>query len=143
MKNLLFLILFFGLINNTISQDKSFKKLVSVGISQPILNNGTGFHIGFNPSFELTNTFSFEGQLSYIYNNIDSFFLTGDYGSSNDINLLCGGRFYMNSAENKNRFFIKNPPEFLINFSTFFYKYNTIIAYFVHKINPYVHLQCT
>ena len=106
MKNLLFLILFFGLINNTISQDKSFKKLVSVGISQPILNNGTGFHIGFNPSFELTNTFSFEGQLSYIYNNIDSFFLTGDYGSSNDINLLCGGRFYMNSAENINRFFI-------------------------------------
>ena len=106
MKKLLFLLLFFCLINNIISQDKSFEKLVSVGISQPILNNGTGFHIGFNPSFQLTNTFSLEGQLSNIYTNIDSYFLSGDYGKSNDVNLLFGGRLYLNSFENKNRFFI-------------------------------------
>ena len=106
MKKLILYFLFFGLINNTISQDKSFEKLVSVGISQPILNNGTGFHIGFNPSFESTKSFSLEGQLSYIFTNIDSYFLSGDYGQSSDVNLLCGGRFYLNSAENKNRFFI-------------------------------------
>ena len=106
MKKLILLLLFFGLINNTISQEKSFEKLVTIGISQPILNNGTGFHVGFNPSFELTKSFSLEGQLSHIYTNIDSYFLSGDYGRSNDVNLLAGGRFYLNSSENKNRFFI-------------------------------------
>ena len=106
MKKLILLLLFFGLINNTIAQEKSFEKLVTIGISQPILNNGTGFHVGFNPSFELTNSFSLEGQLSHIYTNIDSYFLSGDYGRSNDVNLLAGGRFYLNSSENKNRFFI-------------------------------------
>ena len=102
----LILLLFFGLINNSIAQEKSFEKLVTIGISQPILNNGTGFHVGFNPSFELTNSFSLEGQLSHIYTNIDSYFLSGDYGRSNDVNILAGGRFYLNSSENKNRFFI-------------------------------------
>ena len=106
MKKLILLLLFFGLINNSIAQEKSFEKLVTIGISQPILNNGTGFHVGFNPSFELTNSFSLEGQLSHIYTNIDSYFLSGDYGRSNDVNLLAGGRFYLNSSENKNRFFI-------------------------------------
>ena len=106
MKKLILLLLFFGLINNSIAQEKSFEKLVTIGISQPILNNGTGFHIGFNPSFELTNSFSLEGQLSHIYTNIDSYFLSGDYGRSNDVNLLAGGRFYLNSSENKNRFFV-------------------------------------
>ena len=106
MKKLILLLLFFGLINNTIAQEKSFEKLVTIGISQPILNNGTGFHVGFNPSFELTKSFSLEGQLSHIYTNIDSYFLSGDYGRSNDVNLLAGGRFYLNSSENKNRFFI-------------------------------------
>ena len=105
-KLILLLLLFFGLINNSIAQEKSFEKLVTIGISQPILNNGTGFHIGFNPSFELTNSFSLEGQLSHIYTNIDSYFLSGDYGRSNDVNLLAGGRFYLNSSENKNRFFV-------------------------------------
>lgn len=106
MKELILLLLFFGLINNTIAQEKSFEKLVTIGISQPILNNGTGFHVGFNPSFELTKSFSLEGQLSHIYTNIDSYFLSGDYGRSNDVNILAGGRFYLNSSENKNRFFI-------------------------------------
>ena len=106
MKELILLLLFFGLINNSIAQEKSFEKLVTIGISQPILNNGTGFHVGFNPSFELTKSFSLEGQLSHIYTNIDSYFLSGDYGRSNDVNILAGGRFYLNSSENKNRFFI-------------------------------------
>ena len=106
MKKLIFLLLFFGLITNIIGQEKSFEKLVTIGICQPILNNGTGFHVGFNPSFELTKSFSLEGQLSHIYTNIDSYFLSGDYGRSNDVNLLAGGRFYLNSSENKNRFFI-------------------------------------
>tara|TARA_A100001234_G_scaffold206231_1_gene202529 strand:- start:95 stop:583 length:489 start_codon:yes stop_codon:yes gene_type:complete len=106
MKELILLLLFFGLINNTIAQEKSFEKLVTIGISQPILNNGTGFHVGFNPSFELTKSFSLEGQLSHIYTNIDSYFLSGDYGRSNDVNILAGGRFYFNSSQNKNRFFI-------------------------------------
>lgn len=106
MKKQILLLLFFGLINNSIAQEKSFEKLATIGISQPILNNGTGFHVGFNPSFELTKSFSVEGQLSHIYTNIDSYFLSGDYGRSNDVNLLAGGRFYLNSSENKNRFFI-------------------------------------
>ena len=106
MKRLILPFLIFSLTSNIISQDKSFDKLVTIGISQPILNNGTGLHIGFNSSFELTKSFSFEAQLSNIYTNIDSYFLSGDYGQSNDVNLLCGGRLYLNSFENKNRFFI-------------------------------------
>jgi hypothetical protein len=106
MKKLILYFLFFGLINNIISQEKSFEKLVTIGVSQPILNNGAGVHVGLNPSFELTKSFSLDGQLSYIYTNIDSYFLSGDYGQSKDVNLLVGGRFYLNSHENKNRFFI-------------------------------------
>jgi len=106
MKKITLLLFSFSLINIIIAQNNSFEKLVTVGVSQPILNNGTGFHIGFNPSFELKKSFSIEGQLSHIYTNIDSYFLSGDYGRSNDINLLIGSRFYLNSSENKNRFFI-------------------------------------
>ena len=106
MKKITLLLFSFSLINIIIAQNNSFEKLVTVGVSQPILNNGTGFHIGFNPSFELTKSFSIDGQLSHIYTNIDSYFLSGDYGRSNDINLLIGRRFYLNSSENKNRFFI-------------------------------------
>ena len=106
MKKITLLLFSFSLINIIIAQNNSFEKLVTVGVSQPILNNGTGFHIGFNPSFELTKSFSIDGQLSHIYTNIDSYFLSGDYGRSNDINLLIGSRFYLNSSENKNRFFI-------------------------------------
>ena len=106
MKKITLLLFSFSLINIIIAQNNSFEKLVTVGVSQPILNNGTGFHIGFNPSFELTKSFSIDGQLSQIYTNIDSYFLSGDYGRSNDINLLIGSRFYLNSSENKNRFFI-------------------------------------
>ena len=106
MKKITLLLFSFSLINIIIAQNNSFEKLVTVGVSQPILNNGTGFHIGFNPSFELTKSFSLDGQLSHIYTNINSYFLSGDYGRSNDINLLIGSRFYLNSSENKNRFFI-------------------------------------
>ena len=106
MKKITLLLFSFSLINIIIAQNNSFEKLVTVGVSQPILNNGTGFHIGFNPSFEFTKSFSIDGQLSHIYTNIDSYFLSGDYGRSNDINLLIGSRFYLNSSENKNRFFI-------------------------------------
>ena len=106
MKKITLLLFSFSLINIIIAQNNSFEKLVTVGVSQPILNNGTGFHIGFNSSFELTKSFSIDGQLSHIYTNINSYFLSGDYGRSNDINLLIGSRFYLNSSENKNRFFI-------------------------------------
>ena len=106
MKKIILYFLFLGLVNNIISQDKSFKKLVTIGVSQPILDNGKGVHVGFNPSFKLTKSISLESQFSYIYTNIDSYFLSGDYGQSSDVNLLCGGRFYLNSHENKNRFFI-------------------------------------
>ena len=104
-KNLLFLLLI-SFTNITLSQENKLNKLVSIGVSQPILKNGTGFHVGFNPSFELTKTFSLECQLSHIYTNIEDYFLSGDYGSSNDINLLAGGRIYLSPTEKKNRFFI-------------------------------------
>ena len=104
-KNLLFLLLI-SFTNITLSQENKLNKLVSIGVSQPILNNGTGGHVGFNSSFQLTKTFSLEGQLSHIYTNIDSYFWSGDYGQSNDINLLAGGRIYLSPTDKKNRFFI-------------------------------------
>ena len=106
MKKLLFFLIVVGFVNQAKAQDRKFSTLTTVGITSPILDNGIGFHLGLNPNLRLTGRLSAEGQISYIYNNIDSFFLTGYYGSTNHINLLCGGRFYMNSAENINRFFI-------------------------------------
>ena len=106
MKNTFIFLMLMSITNNTLSQENKLHKLVSVGISQAILNNGTGLHGGLNPSFELSKIFSLEGQLSHIYTNIEDYFNSGDYGSSNDINLLAGGRIYLNSREKKNRFFM-------------------------------------
>ena len=102
----LIVVIFIGIISNTFSQEKKLEKLVSLGISRPILSNGTGFHAGFNPSFKLTKRISLEGQLSYIYTEIESYFLSNSSGTINDINFLAGARFYLNSSENKNRLFI-------------------------------------
>ncbi len=52
----LIVVIFIGIISNTFSQEKKLEKLVSLGISRPILSNGTGFHAGFNPSFKLTKS---------------------------------------------------------------------------------------
>ena len=88
------------------AQEKEWEKLVSIGISQPILNNGTGLHIGFNPSLTITPKFSTEAQISFIYTEINNYFISGGTGNENAANVLAGGRFYINSSENKNRFFV-------------------------------------
>ncbi len=41
----------------------------TVGIANPILDNGFGIQVGVNPSFELTEYFSLESQFSLIHIN--------------------------------------------------------------------------
>ena len=61
------ILLLFGLITNISAQEKSLEKLVTIGISQPILNNVIGFHIGFSPSFLINKIIFFRRSVvSYI-----------------------------------------------------------------------------
>lgn len=97
-------LLFSGSLLN--AQSNNFSTLATIGINTPILDNGVGYHIGINPSYLLSNSFSAEGQLSYLTTQINGSFLSGNDGKSNAVNALVGGRLYLTSAANPNRFYL-------------------------------------
>ena len=105
MKKLLIFLIAVGFVNHTKAQDRKISTLTTIGITSPILDNGIGFHSGLNPHLWLTERFSLEGQISYIYTKISSSFLSGNTGSINSVNTLLGGRFYLNSEDKNTRFF--------------------------------------
>jgi len=88
------------------AQSNNFSSLVTIGVSTPILDNGIGYHVGINPSYLLSNNFSIEGQLSYLNTQVSSSFLSGNDEKSNAVNALVGGRLYLTSAANPNRFYL-------------------------------------
>ncbi len=96
-------ILFSGTLAN--AQSNNFSALATVGLSAPILDSGSGYHVGINPSYLLSNNFSIEGQLSYLATKINGSFLSGNEGKSNAANALVGGRLYLTSAASPNRFY--------------------------------------
>lgn len=101
---LIVVLLFSGSLVN--AQSNNFSNLVTIGINTPLLDNGVGYHIGINPSYLLSNNFSAEGQLSYLTTQINGSFLSGNDGKSNAVNALVGGRLYLTSAANPNRFYL-------------------------------------
>lgn len=88
------------------ANDQKLSTLATIGVSTPILDNGTGVLIGINPSYTLTPNLSIESQVSYSYTFISSTFLSGNQGKSHGINVLVGGRLYLNSSEKINRFYV-------------------------------------
>ncbi len=99
-------ILFFGVATLTNAQQSSVLVQPTIGITSPILDNGIGVHIGVNPNIRLTNRLSAEGQISYIYFNITSSFLSGRMSAVHSINALVGGRGYLNAEERRARWFV-------------------------------------
>ena len=106
MKSLYLILISFLSTYHLHAQDNKFSILPTIGITSPFLDNGLGFHIGINPSIRLTERFSAEGQVSYIYNKISSSFISADKYLSHSVNTLLGGRFYLNSEDKKARLFI-------------------------------------
>ncbi|MFK7933937.1 MAG: hypothetical protein AB8G22_10540 [Saprospiraceae bacterium] len=88
------------------AQDTNFSTSTTVGITTPILDNGSGFHIGVNPAYSVSPRFSLEGQVSYLYTKINGSFISGNQGKSNAVNTLVGGRLYLSSEERPNRLYI-------------------------------------
>jgi hypothetical protein len=100
---LIVVLLFSGSLAN--AQSNNFSTLTTIGISTPIVDNGNGYHLGINPSYLLSNNFSLEGQLSYLYTKISGSFLSGNEGKSNAVNALVGGRLYLTSAAKPTRLY--------------------------------------
>lgn len=96
----------FSLINLTNAQESRLELLPTIGVTSPILDNGIGFHVGLNPYVRINKRVSAEGQLSYIYTNITSSFLSGNISSVNSVNTLVGGRIYVNPEDKNTRFFL-------------------------------------
>jgi len=58
------LITFLTLIGTVVkAQDNKFSNTAILGVGTPILDNGIGFHIGYNPSLSVHEYFAVEGQL--------------------------------------------------------------------------------
>lgn len=91
---------------NTNAQSHHFSSSATIGVTAPILDNGLGFYVGFNPSYALSPFISAEGQISYLYTKTTSSFLSGKMGYSNSVNTLIGGRLYFNSQEKTVRLYI-------------------------------------
>ncbi|MCI4671590.1 MAG: hypothetical protein MRZ79_25835 [Bacteroidia bacterium] len=103
------LILLIGLLSLGLcaqAQDKKFSTAATMGITTPFLDNGIGLHLGLNPAYRLTARLTAEGQLSYLYTDVNSSFLSGDETTGNAVNALAGGRLYLNKEKKKNRFYL-------------------------------------
>ena len=104
MKNLLlFVFLSIGLVTN--AQNENFSISPTIGVCKAALSNGIGFHLGINPSFVLTPHLSFETQISYLYCESLSSFMSNSHQLYNSTNALAGGRLYLNSDERSTRFY--------------------------------------
>jgi len=88
------------------AQDNSFSNTAILGIGTPILDNGIGFHIGYNPSLSVHEYVAVEGQLSYFYAKVTGSFLSGDTGMVHSVNTLVGPRIYFTPQDAKVRPYI-------------------------------------
>ena len=99
-----FALCFIGLGMN--AQSSKFHFLGTVGITKPIMNNGLGASLGFNPSYAFGEILSVESQVSYTFTNVTGSFIVGDKGTVNELGAFIGPRVYFNKAEKRTRFYI-------------------------------------
>lgn len=95
--------LFFLSLYFTTNAQKKFSFTPTIGLNIPILDNGTGFHIGLNPAYKVASHFAIESQLSIAVVQDGSTFLSGESDDQNNFNALLGGRFYILSDRKKVR----------------------------------------
>lgn len=88
------------------AQKSTFHTNATLGIGTPILDNGTSYHIGVNPFYELSNHFAVEGQVSFAYSNITGSFLSGDKKKEYSFNALAGPRLFFTKPDKKIRPYI-------------------------------------
>ncbi len=82
------------------AQTNDFSHTVIVGIGSPILDNGQGFHLGYNPSLSVYEYLAVEGQLSYFYAETSGF-INGRKDKVHSVNVLVGPRLYF-TPQDKN-----------------------------------------
>ncbi|MCB0663574.1 MAG: hypothetical protein KDC24_12590, partial [Saprospiraceae bacterium] len=87
------------------AQGNQLSYQVNTGISIPILDNGTGIQIGFNPTWMLSDYVGLEGQVSYNYMVLSGTFISGKTGHAQALNALVGGRVYVIPPDKKVRLF--------------------------------------
>jgi len=90
------------LIGTVNAQEKPFSAIATIGWAIPILDGGSGFQVGLNPSYNFSNFFAIEGQLSYAYANVNKFII-GDPAQVQAANALIGGRIYILEEDRKFR----------------------------------------
>jgi hypothetical protein len=92
------------LVNPKLSgQEHNIQHLAVAGISTPVLDNGLGFHLGYQPGIDLSNYFSVEAYAGWSHTRINGAFLSGDTGSSQSLELLIGPRIYITRQGKKYR----------------------------------------
>lgn len=109
-KEVIVVILFLALTGTFANaQNNTFSNTITIGIGTPMLDssNVVGFHIGYNPSFSLSEYFAIEGQVSYFNTQVVGAFLSGDMGTVHSVNALAGPRLYF-TFEDKDKHFYLN-----------------------------------
>ena len=86
------------------AQNNELSIMPSIGFASGLFD-GQGYYIGVNPVKKLTDRFSAEGQISFISAS-GAAFLSGTQQNVQSLGMLLGGRFYLNSQENKTRFYL-------------------------------------
>lgn len=87
------------------AQDK-WSVEAEAGVIVPTLNSGTGLTLSLNPTYEVSNAITLEGQLSY-YGSKGEAFLSGKRRKHTAVSTLVGSRLYFNKSERTKRFYMK------------------------------------
>jgi len=98
----LFISVFCFLIGTVNAQEKPLSTIMTIGWAIPILDGGSGIHVGINPDYNFSNFFAIEGQLSYAFANVNKF-LIGDPARVQATSALIGGRIYILEEDRKFR----------------------------------------
>jgi len=85
------------------AQKGTYKTAATIGITTPLLDNGTGFHIAINPIYGIGSHIALEGQVAYGNAKITGSFLSGNQGKLISFNALAGARAYLLSPEKNTR----------------------------------------
>jgi len=89
------------------AQNNTFSNTITLGIGAPILDSmSVGFHMGYNPSFSLSEYLAIEGQVSYFNTQLMTVF-SDDISTAHSVNALVGPRLNF-IFEDKERYFYLN-----------------------------------
>lgn len=105
-----------SLTSSTFAQNGKFSGAASIGLTTPILDNGVGFSVSGNLSFNLTSHISAETQLSFLDTRTSSSFISGDKGNTSTLNYFLGAKVYLTSPEKSGRVYLNILPG--INFNS-------------------------